>query len=285
MIGRHALLVLALPVFTSACAARTETSSAPDPNRPGLVADPLAAPWTIVERAAPRTQRLVLSARLHTEMDSLVREDSVRSTLEAQWVPVPGSAPKRWSGVITAFRVRANVADSAVAPDGVVFPIRFDAVAGTAGTQPTIVAPEAELCETASAGIVQGWRELWVSPPATLRPGTTWQDSTAYTLCRDGIPLLVASVRSYVAESAVLRDSAVHVVVVRRSRVVLEGTGMQFGDTVRVLGGGSSTVRLLLPLSGGAMTGEGEGVLTLELRGRRRTQRLTQQSLLEIHAP
>ena len=125
---------------------------------------------------------------------------------------------------------------------------------------------------------------LMIAPSFVLN-GTAWQDSTAYTLCRDGVPLRVEAVRRYVAESALMRDGVVHVVVVRRSRVMLEGTGVQFGDTVRIIGGGSSTVRLLLPLSGGAMTGEGEGALTLELRGRRRTQRLTQESRLVISAP
>jgi hypothetical protein len=153
------------------------------------------------------------------------------------------------------------------------------------GAQPAFLDSAAEPCDRPSAGLVQGWRELWVAPPPVLRPGSEWQDSTTYVVCRDGIPLQVTSLRRYVAESAVLRDSVVHVVVVRRSRVALEGFGLQFGDSVRVIGGGSSTVRLLLPVSGQAMTGDGEGVLTLELRGRRRTQRLTQESRLEIRAP
>lgn len=247
--------------------------------------DLLAAPWVLAASDAPRIQRLELTARLVMEMDTVVREDSVQSSLTAEWAAVPASRPQRWTGSITDFRVRASAADTARVPEGVTLPVRFRAVAAQPGAQPMFESPAAADCVDPAAGVVQGWRELWVSPPPSLRPGTAWQDSTTYTMCRDGVPLRVDAVRSYVAESALMRDSVVHVVVVRRSRVMLEGTGVQFGDTIRIIGGGSSTVRLLLPLSGGAMTGEGEGVLTLELRGRRRTQRLTQESQLEIHAP
>lgn len=283
MLARHALLTLALPLLGGACAAGPDPS--PRPSRTAVPEDLLAAPWVMVAPDAPRIQRLELAARLLTETDTVAREDSVQSSLTVAWAAVPASNPKQWSGTITDFRVRVTPADSARVPAGVQLPVSFRAVTAESGAQPTFESSASADCADPAAGLVEGWRELWVSPPPSLRPGTTWQDSTTYTLCRDGVPLRVDAVRRYVAESALMRDSIVHVVVVRRSRVMLEGTGLQFGDTVRILGGGSSTVRLMLPLSGGAMTGEGEGVLTLELRGRRRTQRLTQESHLEIHAP
>lgn len=273
-----------LVLLAAACAAGPDPAGAPGPSRNAAPVDPLAPPWTFSTSQALRTQRLILTARLVTEMDTLVREDSVQSTLEVAWSAQPDRAPVRYAGSVTDFRVRVN-ADTALAPEGVAFPLAFVAEAAGVGSQPRFVTPAPSPCGAPAADLVQGWRELWVSPPASLRPGDAWQDSSAYALCRDGIPLWVTSVRSYVAEAAVSHDSVVHVVVVRRSRVMLEGSGLQFGDTVRIIGGGSSTARLLLPLSGGAMTGDGEGVLTLELRGRRRTQRLTQEHRLEILAP
>lgn len=285
MLGRPVLFVLALTGLVAGCAARPDPPDGPRPSRAGAPDDLLAAPWILVAPDAPRVQRLELAARLLTEMGPAVREDSIQSSLTVAWAAVPESLPRRWSGSITDFRVRASPADTARVPEGVLLPVRFRAVAVEGGAQPTFESPAAADCADPAAGLEQGWRELWISPPASLRPGTAWEDSTTYTLCRDGVPLRVETVRSYVAESALMRARVVHVVVVRRARVSLEGTGVQFGDTIHIVGGGSSTVRLLLPLSGGAMTGEGEGVLTLELRGRRRTQRLTQESRLEIHAP
>ncbi len=285
MTARRAHRALAFVLVVSACAGGTATARLPSAAGAGAARDPLAAPWVLAPSMAPRTQQLVITARLVTETDSLVREDTLQSALTAEWAVAPGDAPMRWVGRITDFRVRVGALDSAAVPADLVLPLRFEAEGVGAGAQPRLPESEDATCADANAAIVNGWRELWLAPPSPLSPGTTWQDSATYTLCRDGIPLRVHSVRTYVAESATLRDGAAHAAVVRRSRVMLEGTGVQFGDTVRVIGGGSSTVRLLLPLAGTAMTGEGEGVLTLELRGRRRAQRLTQESVLEIRAP
>lgn len=279
----RALALLSL-LALAACGGGPAPARVPGAPRAVAAADPLAPPWRIPRDGRLRTQQLVLSARLTTVSDSLIREDSLGSALTAQ-SSAGEAAPMRWVGMITAFEVRSGLGASPQVPEGVPLPISFVAQESTHETQPEFVIPVSGDCGSVAAAVVQGWRELWVAVPQELRPGDRWQDSSAYVVCRDGIPLRVTAVRMFEAEGAELRDGAAHVVVSRRSRLSFAGEGVQFGDSVTVVGSATGTARLYFPLAGGAFTGAGESVLRLELRGRRRQQHLTQESRLEIRAP
>lgn len=268
----------------AACGGRPAPVRVPGPTRVTAAADPLAPPWRIPRDGRLRTQQLVLTARLTSVTDSVMREDSLGSTMTAQW-SAGDARPVRLAGMITAFEVRSGLGAPWQSPAGIALPISFLAVASADDTQPEILIPPSADCESLAAAVVQGWRELWVSVPQELRPGDRWQDSSSYVVCRDGIPLRVTAVREFEAEGAELRGGVAHVVVSRRSRLSLDGRGVQFGDSVALVGSATGSARLYFPLAGGAFTGAGEGVLRLELRGRRREQRLTQESRLEIRAP
>jgi hypothetical protein len=274
-----------LPLLAlAACGSGPAPVRAPGAPRAVAAPDPLAPPWRVPRDGRLRTQQLVLSARLTSVTDSVIREDSLGSALTAQW-SAGEAAPVRWVGMVTAFEVRSGIAGPPRVPEGVVLPISFVAQESTSGTQPEFVIPSSDDCGSLAAAVVQGWRELWVTLPQELRPGDRWQDSSAYIVCRDGIPLRVTAVREFEAEGAELRDGVARVVVSRRSRLSFAGEGVQFGDSVAVTGSAAGTARLSFPLAGGAFTGDGESVLRLELRGRRRQQHLTQESRLEIRAP
>lgn len=274
-----------LPLLAlAACRGGPSPARSPSAARPAAAATPLAPPWRVVRDGRLRTQQVVLTARLTSVTDSLIREDSLASALTVQW-SAPGAAPYRWAGMVTAFTVRSGIGASPETPTGLSLPISFVAAESTPDVQPEILIPSPDDCGSLGAAVVQGWREAWLAVPPELRPGDRWRDSSAYVICRDGIPLRVTAVREFEAQGAEMREGAVHVVVSRHSRLSLEGRGVQFGDSVTIIGAATGTARLFLPLSGGPFTGAGEGVLRLELRGRRRSQHLTQESRLEIRAP
>jgi hypothetical protein len=74
--------------------------------------------------------------------------------------------------------------------------------------------------------------------------------------------------------------------VQRTSRTRLEGSGRQYGEEVRLQGEGEAELQLTIALDGGVIVvGEGFSELRMLLTGRRRLQRLVQESAVMIDAP
>lgn len=233
-----------------------------------------------------RAQRLHLQSVLTSQMDTLVRVDSIESALEAAWAPVPATQPPRLAGMVTAFAVRFPRDDSWRTPLGVTLPFSFVAVHEVRGAMPRIDTPEAAACGVPNAAAVQPWRDLWLELPPVLQTGDVWEDSTSYALCRDSIPLEVTTVRRFEAVGSHLRDEQQVVSVRRTSRTRFVGDGRQFGEDVRLEGEGEADVQLEIALTGGVIVaGEGTSELRMTLTGRRRLQRLVQESRLTISAP
>jgi hypothetical protein len=218
-------------------------------------------------------------------VDTLVRTDTVASRTALEWSSVPGSQPLRLVGMVRDFEVHVS-GDSAwrSLPD-LTFPVTFAAHVAEPGRQPVFETPDPAGCDARSAA-VQVLRDVWVAAPASLALGTTWEDSSTYTLCRDGVLLQAASSRRYVVDSAAVHDGRVVLRVLREAHAAIGGRGVQFGDSIHVTGRSTSQGTLFLSLDGGAITsGHVRSELTLELRGRRRTQQLVQDGVLEIRAP
>lgn len=250
------------------------------------VTDPLAGPWQFRDLEMRRTQRLHVQSVLTSQMDTVVRVDSVESRLEAAWAPVPETQPRRLAGMITAFEVRSSHDETWRTPAGVSLPFSFVAIHELPAAMPRIDTPAAAACGVPNGAAVQPWRELWLELPTVLRPGDSWEDSTSYALCRDSIPLVVTTVRRFEAVGSHLRGEHQVVTVRRTSRTRFEGVGRQYGEEVRLTGEGEADVQLDIALAGGVIVaGEGTSELRMILTGRRRMQRLVQESAITIEAP
>lgn len=248
--------------------------------------DPLAGPWQFRALDMRRAQRLHVQSVLTSQLDTLVRVDSVESRLEAAWAPVPETEPARIAGMVTAFEVRLSSDDPWRAPAGVTLPFSFVAVHEEPRASPRVRTPDIAACGVPNAAAVQSWRELWLELPPTLRAGDVWEDSTTSSLCRDSIPLAVTTVRRFEALGSHLRGDIQVVTLRRTSRTRLEGVGRQFGEEVRLEGAGEGELLLQVSLAGGVIVaGEGTSELRMTLTGRRRVQRLVQESTLTIDAP
>lgn len=222
---------------------------------------------------------------LRSSVDTSVRSDSVASRTSLEWSTVSGRQPLRLIGMVRDFAVQAPGDSSWRSLPELRFPVTFAAHVAAPGQQPVFEAPDPAGCDARSA-VVQVLRDVWVAAPASLAPGTTWEDSSTYTLCRDGVPLQAASMRRYAVDSAEVHDGRLVLRVLREAEVALGGRGVQFGDSIQVAGHGTSQGTLFVSLDGGAITtGRVRSTLILELRGRRRTQQLVQDGVLEIRAP
>ena len=145
--------------------------------------------------------------------------------------------------------------------------------------------PEPSGCGLDAAAAL-GVRELFLAMPRRLEPGTTWSDSARYTICRDSIPLGVEAVREFRVTAAERRAGGIVVLLARRSRVTMHGEGRQYGETVVIEATGESTAQLAVRLVGAYIeSGSGESTLRMTMRGRRRSQELTQHTRIEILTP
>lgn len=277
----------ALLVLVSACGGRVPAVRVPEAAPVAVEpVDLLAPPWRLGNGRAERAQRIVVAAQLTSRVDSLTRVDSIASALEVRWGDgESGSSSRALPVHVTRFAVRGALDTLWRTPPGVMTPFALSATLAP-GAVPLLCVPAAAACLPAQLAAAQGWQESWVGLPAALERGTTWSDSTNYTVTRDSIPLRVLAVRHFIVREAVLREGAVVVLIDRRSTQALTGEGRQFGEVVRITGDGKGVMRLEVALANGAvLRGEGTAVLTLTLVGRRRTQELTQSSHLTITAP
>jgi hypothetical protein len=288
----HALRALSLAVAgiaLAACGGGSGPSPRPRPepgDRPIVTgADPLAAPWVVRRTGAPVTQTVHVAAVIESRADSAGAPvtDTLQSQLTVTWSLPSAGFPRRYLGAVQDYRLSRAVGDSLQSPAGVTLPIPFTAVQPAPGEQPRFLAPDETSCGSGDALVVQGAREAWLSLPDTLRPGMGWADSSVHRSCRDSIPLVTRVQRAFRVTGAMWRDSAVVITVERRSTVRIEGTGVQFGDSVSIVGECTGAMMYEVSLAtGAAVFGSGESELRLVLRGSRRSQELTQRARISI---
>lgn len=284
---RVRLLVVAVLVVVAACAPRTNGREPARPvvAPPTATSDSLRGPWRVRNPARPRAALVTLRAELRSTIDTLSRTDTVASRTWLEWSSVPGSQPQRVVGMVRNFAVQAGGDSTWVPVPELAFPVTFAALVDGPGQQPRFESPDPAGCD-ARAAAAQTLRDAWIAPPQALGVGTAWEDSATYTVCRDGVLLRASGGRGYVVDGAELRDDRLVLRVLRVSDVQIDGRGVQFGDSVTVTGRSTSQGMLFVSLDGGAIvSGNVRSELRLEMRGRRRTQQLVQDGVLEIRLP
>lgn len=280
-------LALASLVCVTVACARPAPRAIPAPRADSAAAvatpDRLDAPWTISAATAGIAQHVRVVSELESTVDTVLRRDSSVLELGLAWSRLSGTAPERISGLITS--VRAGTNDSLLTtPVGVLVPLPFSAVRGAAGGA-ELSTPDAGSC-AAIAALVAPLREALIFPPKRLTPGLLWTDSSTVTVCRDSIPLTIATQRQYRVLGADVEGSEVVVLLERRTRVQMQGRGTQFGEPIEIRAEGEGSTSLVLrPAGAYILRANGSMDLQMTMRGRRRTQELRQRSRIEIIQP
>lgn len=254
------------------------TSAAP------VVRDALEEPWAVTRRVGSFANTIRLSSQLISRVDSVERTDSSTAIIRVSWTRLAGEAPARLSGLVSEYSVGVGVLDPTPLV-GLRLPVPFSATDGLGASQAQLDVAFSGACSL-SAVVLPPARELFVSPPHSLRAGSSWSDSLSYTICRDSVPLQVRSARSFKVVGAERRQEVVVVLVDRTSTVTMLGEGTQFGETLKIAAEGSGTMRLELRLDDGSVFAAlGEVELRMTMRGRRRSQDLKQHTRIEITSP
>ncbi|MFN0099988.1 MAG: hypothetical protein ACKVS7_15055 [Gemmatimonadaceae bacterium] len=228
-------------------------------------------------------QRLRVVSELESTIDTALRRDSSVLEIGLNWSRLSGGAGERISGLVTS--VRLGTHDSLLAtPTGILVPFPFSATRGSTGGA-ELSTPDAGSCAS-SAAFLAPLREALIFPPKRLTPGLLWTDSSTVTVCRDSIPLTVATQRQYRVLGADAEGSEVVVLLERQTRVQMQGSGTQFGEPVEIRAEGEGSTSLTLRLAGAyILRANGSQELRMTMRGRRRTQELRQRSRIEIIQP
>ncbi|MCE9602179.1 MAG: hypothetical protein K8S21_08205 [Gemmatimonadetes bacterium] len=279
------VLVVALSSALACAAPASTPAPAPTPvQRAPDARDPLEAPWSIAHQAGSFTNTLRLSSELVSRVDSVERTDSSHTLVVVSWSRLAGAEAPRVSGLVTAYA--AGGAAEALAPiPGLLLPVPFSAADAQGAGQARLDAAASAACSPAAA-VLQPLRELFVSAPPRLTPGTSWSDSASYAICRDSIPLAVRSSRTFRVVGAERRGELVVVLVDRTSQVTVRGEGTQFGEPLAITAEGSGSMRLAMSRDSGTIVeARGDTELRMTMRGRRRSQDLRQRTRIEISSP
>lgn len=282
---RIGMLVIAISTAHACAAPPAVPAPLPAPvQQPPSVRDALEAPWSIARPAGSFAHTLRLTSYLVSRVDSVERTDSSSTVVVVSWSRLAGAEPARLSGLVTTY-VTGNATEAPAPVPGLLLPLPFSAVDAQGARQARFDAASSASCSPAAA-VLQPLRELFVSVPSRLAPGTSWSDSAVYAICRDSIPLTVHSSRTFRVVGAERRGELVVVLVDRTSAVTLRGEGTQFGEPLSIAAEGSGSMRLALSReSGSILDARGDAELHMTMRGRRRSQDLRQRTRIEITAP
>jgi hypothetical protein len=185
---------------------------------------------------------------------------------------------------VTAFGVAVDSA-GLLAPPGLTLPLPFVALDGVGAAAPRVLRPDPAGCGP-EAGTAHILREALLALPGRLEANTTWRDSATYPICRDSVLLTAISTRTFRIVRATRRSGALVVEVERRSALTLRGDGRQFGEPISIEARGDGVATLFVQLAGSVVVdGTGESTLTMTMRGRRRSQELTQHTRIMISSP
>ncbi len=290
LLPRFAVALAACSLVLAGCRSATRPTP-PRPGEPRAMAEPAArAPrWIVTHASSARTHDLHVTATLVSRVDSLERVDTLRATARTTWTfsPAPIAAagvPARISGSLVRYAVGLGGEGELSPPPGLPLPFVYAAEQASPGEMPQLTLPRPDDCGGGAAAVA-ALRELWISPPDTLFVGRTWTDSARYLTCRDSVPLSVETERRFTVVGAERRGDAPVVLIERQSASRMSGSGTQFGEPLDITAEGSGTMLLSLALDGQVIGGEGEAVLRMEMRGRRRAQQLEQRARITIVTP
>ena len=241
----------------------------------------LDGPFVVRRLTERRSYTLETHGVLVVKRDTMTTTDSIASELDVAYTPFTGTP--RITGSVTAYRVRAPDG-SRTTPATLTLPITFAAAYAPRGGALAFSVPTIAGC-TAPAAIVQSVRDLWTRAPDTLRVGSTWQDSTLVTSCRERITLRAATVRVFRVTAAAMRGDAIELTVQRETRATIVGDGHPAGENVTVTGTANGSLVLRYRPDLDAFTsGEGTQTLELSLASSVIAQRVSQRTQLRITA-
>lgn len=290
---RGAVAVCALALVTACASGPSGAPPAAAPAPKTATPTPAAAPASWGFAHAPG--RVVYDVRSESTVersgDGATEREPVTSTARVRFDLAPGGAGDALTidGAVESYNVSAGGRVAAPVSQ-LSSAIPFRGSWRTRGTAPARLEPTpgsagagaaADSCDSPAAAALSVARELLVSVPPSLAPGTRWQDSTAVLVCRSGVPIATRTLYQYEVRG---RESfgggdAIH--VRRRSTGTLVGQPTPRARVASLNGTTEGTAELYFDPAGGRYLGgtaDSKTQLVLRVGRADAEQKLVQQT-------
>lgn len=229
-------------LLAAACA----TASPPiTPNGPPVSLPPTNhpldhGPWTFSYRSDTLRYQVSRSATIESQGDSAVhREMSTNGTHEIVSLAVTGDTV-RYTAVVDSFSTASQGLVGPVQP--VSLPIEVSGTVDSLGLNMDSTATE-DQCSPVRSSLESDVRNLLISLPVQLSPGSSWRDSSVTASCLGSVPAKAIIIRRFVVVGATIYANESAVTIQRTDSISGQGQGRQQQHqlSVEISGTGSAT--------------------------------------------
>jgi len=233
---RSIVILLATACTTGGRVATPSSPSVPEP----IIQPTDHGPWAFSYRSDTLHYQISRSAAIESEGDSAVhREISTNNSHEIVSLFVAGDTV-RYTAVVDSFSTANQGAIGPVQP--VTLPVQVSGVVDSLGLNVDSTATD-EQCNAVQSSLESDIRNLLISLPAQLSPGTSWRDSTVTATCVGSVPAKAIIIRRFlvVGASSYANESAI--AIQRTDTISGLGVGRQHQHqlNIEISGTGSAT--------------------------------------------
>ena len=279
---RHSVLLAIAIGCTAGCVSSSHgtTQELPEPvSLPPVSPEPARATstshttWRISPVAESKKYSSVLTTRIQ-QTGNIGKQDSLAVTTLYSLSIARTADVTSLSGKIEAFTVRAGEQIGSPVLE-LQLPVSFTGKFEDQEVQlEPVVSPNhasSLTCDDFSLALLATVHRNVFIPPLEISGGQIWQDSTSYTMCSGPIPLSVVSVRNYRLTGEITFDGVTAFIVDENERTFSRGEGSQGQHRVRVETHSTTTKRLYLDRTSGALlslSADSKTILSIQTSGR-----------------
>lgn len=228
-------------LLATACATGGPVTTAGGPSIPQPIIQPAdRGPWNFSYRSDTLRYQVNRSAAIESQVDSGVhREISTNNTHEILSLVVLGDTV-RYTAAVDSFSTANQGLVGSVQP--VSLPVEISGFIDSLGLNTDSTATD-EHCNPVQSSLESDIRNLLISLPPQLSPGTSWRDSTLAITCLGSVPARATIIRRFLVVGATSYANESAIAIQRTDSISAEGEGRQHQHqlTIAISGTGSAT--------------------------------------------
>lgn len=273
---------LALLLLPAACA-RSNPAVVPSPDIPrssSPVVSPPSGSWNLLPDTTLHSYASRVFTTLELQGPAGVVRDSYAVALDFSLQIEQGTGVPRVTGRIDRLQREPGIRPVETEPvTALPFPFSGHIASGglildSAGNRAVAVIAD---CENAAFNQMNVIQRNISNPPLTLRPGTSWTDSSTVSTCSGTIPVELTTIRIYTVIGGAQAPEGATIVVERSERTRAKGEGTQGQHRIGIDAAGTGSTRLYLePASGLLRLAEGKSKTVITVRSSGRLQQFVQ---------
>lgn len=227
-------------LLTTACATAPPAVPPSSISVPESIRPTDRGPWTFSYRTDTLRYQITRSASIDGQSDSIAhREISTNNTHEIVSLVVAGDTI-RYNAVVDSFSTASQGSAGPVQP--VSLPIVISGTVDSLGLNIDSTATE-EQCNPVRSSLESDIRNLLISRPVQLSPGSSWRDSSVTATCLGSVPAKAIIIRRFLVTGITTYANEPAVEIERTDSISAQGQGRQNQHqlNIEISGTGSAT--------------------------------------------